>query len=64
MVYTFGPQSTYLWNDDVDLSPELVPDGLLHDGRLGEASNQEDVANAAVVGRGHCRIFQHSVDVL
>ena len=39
---------TYLWNDDIDGVLELFPDGLLDDGGLSEASDQEHVTDAGV----------------
>ena len=37
----------YLGDDDSDSRPELLPDGVLHHGRLGEAPNQEEVPDPA-----------------
>ena len=40
---------TYLWNDDIDGVFELLPDGLLDDGRLSKPSHQEQVTDGQAV---------------
>lgn len=55
-------QPDALRDDDLDPGPELLPDGLLDQGRLGEAADEEEVAGGRGVGDGG--VGQDPVDVL